>query len=94
MFLKRKNYINPQTGNKVEAEAIILSIHRTGQYKDNKPEVKLQMQVQPEKGRNFITELNETLAGTNEEVLYTGAKLKVIYNPFNTREIELSKLAL
>ncbi len=43
----------------IEADAVILHVEQTGLYINNKPQVKLQVQVKPGKGRNFVTEIND-----------------------------------
>src|SRR5690349_1873224 len=46
----------------IEAEAVLLNMQQTGLYVNNLPQVKLQVQVQPLSGHNFITEAKEVLS--------------------------------
>jgi hypothetical protein len=71
----------------VRAEAKLLNMHQTGLYVNNLPQVKLQMQVQPEQGRNFVTEAHEVLSFVDLSRLHVGSTLVVRYNPANTKEI-------
>ena len=72
-----------------KAEAIILSIQETGLYINNLPQLKVQMQVKPERGRNFVTEVNQVLPDMNIGSLQTGSKIMVRYNPFNRKQVVL-----
>jgi len=72
----------------VEADAIILNITQTGHYINQLPEVKIQVQVQPDRGRNFIT---ETLSFNETGTMQAGSKIRVKYNPDNTKEIQLAR---
>jgi hypothetical protein len=76
-----KRWIN----SAIEAEAIILSIEQTGFYVNEKRQVRLQVQVKPLKGRNFVTEINEL----EQPGLKEGATIKVKYNPRNYRDLLL-----
>lgn len=73
----------------VEAEALLLDIQHTGLYVNEYPQVKLQMQVQPRNGRNFITEAHEVLSFIDLSRLYVGRALLVKYNPSNIKEVML-----
>jgi hypothetical protein len=77
--------------NAVEAEAIVLEMEQTGLYVNKLPQVRLQMQVQPDKGRNFIAEINTVLAGIDPGVIKAGGIVKVKYNPVNYKELVLLK---
>lgn len=77
------------TRNGTEAEAIILSIERTGRYVNNEPQVRLVLKVQPITRNNFVTEVSEVLTLIDLSQLRTGTVLKVRYNPANTREVML-----
>jgi len=71
----------------VIAEALVLKLEITGLYVNNQPQVKLQMQVQPDRGRNFIAEVNEVLYDLS--ALRAGSIVKVKYNPKNFKELIL-----
>jgi hypothetical protein len=77
--------------NAVEAEAIVLKMEQTGLYTNKLPQVKLQMQVQPDKGRNFIAEINTVLSGIEAGSIKAGGIVRVKYNPVNYKELVLLK---
>ena len=78
----------PQPGH-IEAQAIILSIEQTGLYMNHHPQVRMQVQVMPDKGRNFVTEVKQVVTFLQLGQIRTGATIKVKYNPTNTKEITL-----
>ena len=71
----------------VEAEAILLNMEQTGQFVNNQPQIKLQVQVHPTIGRNFVSEIREVLSMIDVSQLRIGSTLKVKYNPSNTKEV-------
>src|SRR5918993_1574106 len=71
----------------VEAEAVLLNMEQTGLYVNNQPQIKLQVQVQPLTGRNFVSEVREVLTLIDLSQLRIGSTLKVKYNPVNTKEV-------
>ena len=73
----------------VVAEALVLKMEKTGLLTNNKHQVKLQMQVQPDKGRNFVAEINEILCGADLSAVRAGSIVRVKYNPKNFKEIIL-----
>lgn len=73
----------------VEAEAVILKMEKTGLVKNNLAQVKLQMRVQPDKGRNFIAEIEEMMSGNEQLLFRTGSVVKVKFNPNNYRQLLL-----
>ncbi|MGZ5189686.1 MAG: hypothetical protein ACXWCZ_01635 [Flavisolibacter sp.] len=73
----------------VEAEAVILNMQQTGLYINNLPQVKLQIQVQPVSGQNFVTEAREILSFVDLAQLHIGETLVVKYNPANLKEVML-----
>jgi hypothetical protein len=72
-----------------EAEAVILSIERTGRYVNNEPLVKMLIKVQPVARRNFVAEVSEVLTLMDLSTMRAGSILKVKYNPSDTREVML-----
>jgi hypothetical protein len=78
----------PQPGH-VEAQAIILSVEQTGLYMNHHPQVRMQVQVMPDKGRNFVTEVKQVVTFLQLGEIRTGGTIKVKYNPSNTKEITL-----
>jgi hypothetical protein len=73
--------------NGVLAEAIVLDVQETGLYINNLPQIKLQIQVQPEKGRNFITEVQQVIPGAVKEPLHSGSRVQVKFDPGNKKEV-------
>ena len=72
-----------------EAVAVVLKIELTSPSANRRKNVTLQMQVLPDKGRNFVVEMQELLDAKELAVLRTGASVKVKYNPANLKEIAL-----
>jgi len=70
-----------------------LAVEPTGLFVNHQPQVKLQMQVLPAKGRNFVAEIKEVLETTLLATLQTGDLISVKYNPANTKEIMLMTIA-
>ena len=71
----------------VEADAVLLNMEQTGLYINNQPQIKLQVQVQPLTGRNFVSEVREVLTLIDLSQLRIGSTLKVKYNPVNNKEV-------
>lgn len=78
----------------IEAEAVLLNMEQTGLYVNNQPQIKLQVQVQPLTGRNFVSEVKEVLTLIDLSQLRIGSTLKVKYNPVNTKEIMVLQQSL
>jgi hypothetical protein len=72
-----------------EADAIVLSMNETGLYINGQSQVKLQVQVQPEKGRSFVAEVNEIIPAAFMEKLSAGVKIKVRYSSGPHKQIVL-----
>lgn len=79
--------------NAVEAEAIVLKMEATGLYINKLPQVKLQVQVQPDLGRNFVAEISIVFSSHDQETVKTGGLVRVRYNPHNYRELLLVRVA-
>jgi hypothetical protein len=62
-------------------------MEQTGLYVNNQPQIKLQVQVHPNTGRNFVSEVREVLTLIDMSQLRVGSTLKVKYNPANTKEV-------
>ncbi|MES2777644.1 MAG: hypothetical protein V4722_25930 [Bacteroidota bacterium] len=73
----------------IEADAIILNMRQTGLYVNQQPQVSMQVQVQPDRGRNFVTEARQVFSPAELGFIHTGSKIRVRYNPENTKEIML-----
>jgi hypothetical protein len=71
----------------VEASAILLNMEQTGLYVNNQPQVKMQLQVHPLTGRNFVSETREVVNFIDLSQLQIGCTLKVKYNPDNIKEV-------
>ena len=76
-----------------EAKAVILNVEQTGLYLNQRIQVRLEMQVLPGKGRNFITEITELVAETDIAFLKKGGLVSVQYDPANPKAVELIKAA-
>lgn len=72
-----------------EAEAVILSIERTGRYVNNEPQVRMLLKVQPSPHRNFVAEIREVFTLIDLSTMRAGSIMKVRYNPADTREVML-----
>jgi hypothetical protein len=75
------------TNRGIEAEALLLNIEQTGLYINNQPQVKMQLQVHPLTGRNFVSETCEVFSFPDLCSIQIGSKLKVRYNPENCKEV-------
>ena len=75
----------------VISKAIVLSWENTGVLINNRPEIKLQVQVIPERGRNFVVEIKDTFSPEDTLNVHTGSTIQVKYNSANTREIFLAR---
>ena len=73
--------------NGVLAEAIVLNVNETGLYINDLPQVKLQVQVQPDKGRNFVAEVQQVIPNAEKEPLHAGSRLIVKFDPGNRKEV-------
>lgn len=92
LFLLEARARNKRSGarkGKIESSAIVLSIEETGIYIDHRPQVKMQMQVMPAKGRNFVAEVEEFVPVVTLASIRTGSTVKVKYDPENHKEIRL-----
>ena len=85
-FIGRKQIAAP-----VMAKAIVLSINQTGMYKNHRPQVTIQLQVMPPKGRNFVVEIKEIVSLTELALLQHGSAVQVQYNPHDVKEVALIK---
>lgn len=89
-----KRLFNRNQGDfRIEASAIVLNVEQTGVYTGQHEHVRVLMQVMPEKGRNFVAEVNEVLSATDLVSIQYGCMVKVQYNPSNTKEVMLIRAA-
>ncbi|CAG5008461.1 hypothetical protein DYBT9275_04274 [Dyadobacter sp. CECT 9275] len=72
-----------------QAEAVILCVQETGLFINNLPKLKVQMQVKPERGRNFVVEVQQTLPDFDAGSLLAGTRVLVKYNPSNHKQVVL-----
>ena len=77
-FSDEHNWMDPQTIR--EADAIILRIELRSSADQYKSRIRFQMQVQPDKGRNFVAEMEEPVTHYNISSLRAGSIVKVQYN--------------
>src|SRR5688500_14392682 len=70
------------------AKARVLAIEQTGLFLNHRPQVKMQMQVIPDRGRNFVVEIREIMSYVELATIRTGSTVLVKFNPSNPKEIE------
>lgn len=97
-FFGKKNKSNLAKDNlrnvmPVKAKAIILNIEKTALTTSQRQQVKMQVQVMPERGRNFVTEIKELLTWADFDALKSGTIVSVFYNPVTMKEVTLIKAA-
>jgi hypothetical protein len=88
-MLTEKN--NRKMAGSVISKAIVLSWEKTGVLINNRPEVKIQVQVTPERGRNFVVEIKDTFSPEDTLAVHTGSTIQVQYNPAHHKEIFLAR---
>jgi len=67
--------------NGIESEAIVIEIGPTGMYVNNDPQLKVQIQVEPQKGRNFVAEIKQVVPQVDFNLLHSGSRIIVKYDP-------------
>jgi len=67
------------------SEAVVLSIQSELLLHNELLLVGLQVQVQPDKGRNFIIELKQKMTQAQRAMLRQGSKIIVKYDPANRK---------
>jgi len=77
--------------NGIESEATVIDIGPTGLYVNNDPQVKVQIQVEPEKGRNFITEIKQSVPQVDFNLLHSGSRIIVKYDPTYPKQVVLMR---
>lgn len=86
-------YLQKRRGNSrlqntgIEAIAMVLAIQLTGHYINHLPQVRMQMNVHPATGKNFVTDTKQVVTPLQLYQLRAGSYLKVRYNPRNTKQI-------
>lgn len=73
----------------VESAATVLTIGHTGSYINNLPQMKVQMQVEPEKGRNYVTEVKQAVPQVDFNLLHSGTRIVVKYHPAHPKQVIL-----
>jgi len=94
--LKKEKSVTQAIANNTDpviSRAIILSIENTGAFVHGHVQMKIQLQVIPVKGRNFVTEIKEMLTPEDIKTLRTGSAISVKYNPTNRKQVSLIKAA-
>lgn len=76
---------------KLNAGAILLNVQHTGVHIDNLKQVILQLQVEPDQGKNFVTELKGTFNDAEIASLHPGTRVFVTYRAHNHKKISLHK---
>jgi len=77
----------------IESEAIVIEIGQTGMYVNNAPQLKVQIQVKPQKGRNFIAEIKQVVPQVDFNLLHSGSRIIVKYDPTYPRQAVLMRTA-
>ena len=67
--------------NGIESEAIVIEVGPTGMYVNNAPQLKVQIQVEPQKGRNFTAEIKQVVPQVDFHLLHSGSRIIVKYDP-------------
>ena len=75
----------------IESMAVVLAMEETGVFMNQQPLIKLQMQVLPERGRNFVVEVREVMSAVDQAAIRSGSTVRVRYNPDNLKETVLIK---
>jgi len=86
---KTKTFIAKRRSLDVEARAIVLALEQTGLFLNHRPQVKMQMQVLPERGRNFVAEVKEVITFMELATIRIGSTVTVKYNPTNNKDVVL-----
>ena len=73
----------------IEASALVLLVEETGVIMDRQPLIRVQVQVLPEKGRNFVVEVREVFSAPDYDRIRSGNMVRVKYNPDNLKETYL-----
>lgn len=92
LIFRRKKSNKKWQAHSEEAEAIVLHTEQV-QDTNKQSKLKIQLQVRPARGRNFVVEIKEALMKDEMISLRTGNIVRVKYNPSNTRELFLIKTA-
>ena len=80
---------NSRPGSPLEAQAVILTMEETGVFMNQEPLVRMQMQVLPDRGRNFVVEVREVLSSLDRSTMRSGSTVRVKYNPTNLKDTTL-----
>ncbi len=88
---KRASFFNESS---IDADAIILSVQLTGLCVKNEIQAIIQLQVLPERGKSFVSEIREMLSATDFTRLQPGTRIVVKYNPYNHKDVTIPKESL
>jgi len=76
---------------KLNAGAILLTVEPTGISINKQQQLILQLQVEPDQGKNFVTEIKALFDETEIAALQPGARMSVSYNAHYHKKISLRK---
>jgi hypothetical protein len=76
---------------KLNAGAVLLNVQPTGIHINKQKQVILQLQVEPDQGKNFVTEMKAMFNEAEVAVLQPGTRVFVTYNAHNHKKISLQK---
>jgi len=77
----------------IESEATVIEIGPTGLYVNNAPQLKVQIQVEPKKGSNFVAEIKQAAPLADFNLLHSGSRIIVKYNPTYPKQVVLMRPA-
>lgn len=90
-FLKTRKKTSFFKRNTVVADAIVLNIQLTGLCIKSEIQAVLLLQVHPERGKSFVTDIKEMLNTADYTSIHPGTKLLVSFNPRNNKELSIIK---
>jgi hypothetical protein len=75
----------------IESEATVIGIDHTGRFVNNAPQLKVQIQIKPKKGRNFVTEIKQAVSWADANLLQAGSRIIVKYDPTYPKQAVLMR---
>jgi hypothetical protein len=77
----------------IESEATVIGFGHTGRFVNNAPQLKVQIQIRPQKGRNFVTEIKQAVSWADFNLLRAGSRIIVKYDPIYPKQAVLMRTA-
>jgi hypothetical protein len=88
LIIRRYRLMNDKKAH-IISDAVILSMELTGISGKKQAEAIIQLQVKPDTGKNFVTEIRKILNLEEYPFLQPGARLKVTYHPKKCRAVTI-----